>query len=70
VVEAFKPEFDRIGKVKKHINLQLGGGVDILFETLLHNPRINFNNRIRIMDICRDWAGSSEDTPTLNQFFS
>jgi asparagine synthetase B (glutamine-hydrolysing) len=70
VVEAFKPEFDRIGKVKKHINLQLGSGIDELFETLLHNPRINFKNRIRVMDMCRDWAGSDSSEPTLDKFFT
>ncbi len=70
VVEAFKPEFDRIGKVKKHINLQLGGGVDILFESLLYNPRINFNDRRRVMDICRDWANKRDTTPTLEHLLT
>lgn len=70
VVEAFKPEFDRIGKVKKHINLQLGGGVDILFESLLYNPRINFNDRRRVMDICRDWANKRDAAPTLEHLLT
>jgi hypothetical protein len=42
--------------VKKHINLQLGSGVDKLFETLINNKKINTNNRKRVMDICRDWS--------------
>jgi len=52
---AFKKEFMNTG-VKKHINLQLGSGVDKLFETLLNNKKINTNNRKRVMDICRDWS--------------
>jgi len=70
VVEAFKPEFDRIGKVKKHINLQLGAGIDTLFESLLHNPRINYRDRIRVMDVCRDWVGDDESIPTLDRFLT
>jgi len=66
VVESFKPEFDCVGKVKKHINLQLGAGIDTLFESLLHNPRINYRDRIRVMDMCRDWAiKDTSDIPTL-----
>ena len=52
---AFKKEFMNTG-VKKHINLQLGSGVDKLFETLINNKKINTNNRKRVMDICRDWS--------------
>ena len=54
VVTAFD-EFKQF-KFKKHINLQLGSGVDKLFETLIDNKRINFKNRKRVMDICRDWS--------------
>lgn len=53
VVTAFE-EFKKF-KFKKHINLQLGSGIDKLFETLLNDNEINFKNRKRIMDICRDW---------------
>lgn len=49
-------QFKDIPKVKKHINLQLGSKVNILFETLLLDNEINFKNRSRIMDICRDWS--------------
>jgi hypothetical protein len=45
---------------KKHINLQLGSGVDKLFETLIDNKKINFKNRKRVMDICRDWSTQFE----------
>lgn len=44
-----------LGKVKPHINLQLGSKVDVLFETLLEDPEINFKHRKRMMDVCRDW---------------
>ena len=55
VVEAFD-EFSRFGAVKKHINLQLGSGVDKLFESvIIPDKTINYRNRKRIMDICRDW---------------
>jgi asparagine synthetase B (glutamine-hydrolysing) len=56
VVESFE-EFELIGKVKKHINLQLGSGIDKLFESVLLLDRsINFRNRNRIMDMCKDWS--------------
>ena len=53
LVNAFE-EFKRF-KFKKHINLQLGAGVDKLFEKLIDDKIINFKNRKRVMDICRDW---------------
>ena len=58
VVNAFE-EFKKF-KFKKHINLQLGAGVDKLFEKLLDNRTINFKNRKRVMDIARDWSDKSE----------
>ena len=48
-------ELKKFGIIKKHINLHLGSGVDKLFETLLNNSEINFNNRKRMMDVCKDW---------------
>ena len=48
-------ELKKFGIIKKHINLHLGSGVDKLFETLLNNSEINFNNRKRIIDVCKDW---------------
>jgi len=56
VREAFKLEFDKLTKVKEHINLQLGSGVDKLFETLIDSKRINPKNRKRVMDIIKDWT--------------
>jgi asparagine synthetase B (glutamine-hydrolysing) len=70
VVEAFRKEFDAIGKFKKHINLQLGSNIDVLFETLLHNSRINFKGRNRVMDMCRDWAELQNTGPSLEQFLT
>lgn len=72
VVEAF-PEFEQIGGVKKHINLQLGSGIDKLFEReVLSNSRLNFNNRKRVMDVCRDWSAhyNEEQQSTLEDFFA
>ncbi len=57
VVNSF-PEFKKIGKFKKHINLQLCAGIDKVFENLLADSEINFRKRNRIMDICRDWQTS------------
>lgn len=51
---AFKREFDKIGKVKQHLNLQLESGINVLFESLLNNKKINYKNRTRVMDICKD----------------
>jgi asparagine synthetase B (glutamine-hydrolysing) len=56
VVTAFN-EFKDF-EFKKHINLQLGSGVDHLFETLIQNRNINLKNRKRVMDICKDWSSN------------
>lgn len=53
--EAFADEFAQIGKIKPHLNLQLVANIDDLFLTLLDNKKINFRNRIRVMDMCHDW---------------
>jgi len=55
VRNAYKEYFDRIDTVKNHINLQIGSGITRLFEKLIEDSIINFKNRKRIMDICRDW---------------
>ena len=60
--------FDIHTDVKKHLNLQLESGVDELFENLLNNSRINFKNRKRIMDVCRDWK--TPPTTNLESFFN
>ena len=65
---AFEKEFNMIGKVNKHLNLQLESGIDKLFETLIDNKEINFKNRQRVMDICRDWY-LLNNTNTLENFF-
>lgn len=54
VVNAY-PEFKNFGKVKEHVNLQLGSGVDKCFEKLLQCKEINFKNRKRMLDVYRDW---------------
>jgi hypothetical protein len=42
---------------KKHINLQLGAGIDKQFETLLNNSKINPNNRYKsVSGICQYWG--------------
>ena len=50
------PELKKFGNIKPHLNLQLASGVDKVFETLLNSPEINFRNRKRIMDVCKDWS--------------
>ena len=49
------PELDKF-KIKPHLNLQLASGIDKVFEGLLNNNKINFRNRKRVMDMCRDWS--------------
>tara|TARA_B100000287_G_scaffold335658_1_gene321218 strand:- start:12 stop:506 length:495 start_codon:yes stop_codon:yes gene_type:complete len=61
-------EFKLIGNVKKHLNLQIDCGIIELFETLIDNKSVNFKNRKRIMDICRDW-NLLNSTNTLEEFF-
>lgn len=64
VVTSF-PEFKQIGKVNKHTSLQLCAGVDVAFEALLDDPIINFKNRKRIMDVCRDWQKNETNLLTF-----
>ena len=56
VREAFSVEFDKVGKVKNHLNLQLGSKIDKVFESLLDDYEINWKDRTRVMDVCRDWS--------------
>ena len=56
VREAFKKEFDKVGKVKLHSNLQIESKINKLFEELIDNENINFKGRKRIMNICKDWS--------------
>ncbi len=57
----------KYGSIKPHINLHLGSGVDKLFETLLENKKINYNERKRMMDVCRDWY---EKENTIEEFMN
>ena len=41
--------------LQTYINLHLGANINKLFETLLEDDDINFNDRKRMMDVCRDW---------------
>lgn len=68
VITAF-PEFKKIGKVNKHTNLQLCAGIDVAFEALLNDPIVNFKNRKRIMDVCRDWQKNQNTSANVLTFF-
>ena len=64
-------EFKRTGKIKNHLNLQIDSGIVELFESLLPNKEINFKNRSRIMDMCKDWNvlnTTKTNTNTLEEF--
>jgi asparagine synthetase B (glutamine-hydrolysing) len=63
---AFK-EFSLIGKVKNHSNLQLEANIPEYFETLLTNKTINFNSRIRMIDVYFDWV-KKHNTGSLDTF--
>ena len=56
VRKSFQKEVDKVGKIRLHSNLQLESNIDHLFEELIDNDKVNFRNRKRIMDICRDWS--------------
>jgi asparagine synthetase B (glutamine-hydrolysing) len=58
IIEAFRDEFLVTG-VRKHRNLQLISGIDKIFHQLLKSD-LNFNNRTRVMDLCRDYSNRSE----------
>ena len=57
VRQSFK-EFELIGKVKNHSNLQLESRIDKLFERLLDNREINYNFRKTMMWVCWDWKNT------------
>ena len=61
-------KLEEFGKIKEHINLQLGAGVNKLFEKLLENRAINFKDRKRIMDVASDWYLENQKT-SLEKFF-
>ena len=65
VRDAYAYEFSKIGKVKDHINLQLGSNIDHLFETLLSDKLLNNRGRTRIMDLASDYASQGEGTLLL-----
>ena len=65
VRSAYEKEFNRIRKVKEHINLQLGSNIDHLFETLLDDKMLNNRGRKRIMDLASDYASSGQATLPL-----
>ena len=55
VVNAF-PEFKKF-KFKKHINLQLGSGIDKLFESLLNNNTLNPKGKYKsVSGLCQSWG--------------
>ena len=60
-------QFKLIKNIKKHLNLQIDCGIVSLFETLIDNKEINFKNRKRVMDICKDW-NLLNNTNTLEEF--
>ena len=60
-------EFNEIGRVENHLNLQIESGVTKLFGTLLYNKKINFKNRGRMLDVYRDWYELNR-TSTLDNF--
>ena len=68
VRSAFK-QFLSVGNVKNHLNLQIDCGIVNLFESLIDDKEINFRNRTRIMDICRDWY-TLNNTSTLERFMA
>ena len=68
VRDAFS-QFKLIGNVKKHLNLQIDSGIIELFDKLIDNKEINFKNRTRMLDICRDWNMlNNTSTATLEGF--
>ena len=52
--------------VKKHLNLQLDSKINVLFERLLNNNKINYKGRTRVMDMVSDWPKPTG--ATLNEF--
>jgi len=56
-------ELKDYGNIRPHTNLHLGAGINKLFETLLNNKEINFNNRKRMMDVCWDWKNRNGVLP-------
>ena len=58
---------EKYGTIKPHVNLHLGANIHKLFETLLDDEEINFKDRKRMMDVCRDWY---EKENTIEEFMN
>ena len=56
---AYKPELDRVGRIKRHANLQKESGVSALFADTLKNPRYNITDRKDWVNLSRDWSRMS-----------
>ena len=56
-------------KVKRHLNLQKESKIDLLFDSLLTNKKINFNGRTRMLDVYRDWKGVGSSCGALDKLF-
>ena len=59
------PEFATVGRPKHHINLQLGAGIDVAFEALLLDNRINFMQRGRMLEVYRGWEDHLPSEPMI-----
>jgi asparagine synthetase B (glutamine-hydrolysing) len=59
-LDAFRDDFMRTGR-RRHANLQLVAGVDIVFRSLLDDASLNRKGRTRIMDLVRDYARVTDE---------
>jgi len=58
-------KFKLFGDIKNHLNLQIDSQINKVFEALISDEEINFKNRTRIMDICKDWIKRKNDDQLL-----
>jgi asparagine synthetase B (glutamine-hydrolysing) len=61
IVEAY-PEFQKMPRRRRHANLQLVAGIPEYFEQLLEDKELNYRNRIRTMDLVRDYVGYEKNS--------
>lgn len=66
IIDSYPEFFNKIDH-RKHANMQIVAGVREVFETLLDSD-LNVNNRIRVMDLCRDYAYQEEGLFKKSEF--
>jgi hypothetical protein len=52
--KAYEKELNEIGNIKRHANLQIESGMNVVFEEILGDAEWNLDQRSRMIDLARD----------------